>query len=126
MNLSDYKYTIEKTYPELNYKYDENGYILLTGYSGISTFWGKWESLEEGDTEIVIGRNDIFTMDHYTKASEITGNYKITDDKITFTSNDETKKWNGQLLMKNKDGELLLKVNIDGKNVVFKITEHIN
>lgn len=120
MKLSDYTYTVEKK-DVGEYKYDENGLVIMEDYSGISSFWGKWENQKDG-TEITIGQQDIFVLDHYTKASEVLGTCIIKGNKIELVA-ENGQRWNGELMGQKDKEEFVLKVKIDGKDVIFEHTD---
>lgn len=105
-----------------DYKYDENGFIILENFSETSNFFGRWEA-EDNSTEIIIGYENVFMMDHYTKASEVLGTCKIKNDKIEFAS-ENGQKWNGQLMGQKDKDTFVLKVKIDGKDVIFNCTDN--
>lgn len=120
MKLSDYTYTVEKK-DVGEYKYDENGLVIMDDYSGISSFWGKWENQKDG-TEITIGQQDIFVLDHYTKASEVLGTCIIKGNKIELVA-ENGQRWNGELMGQKDKEKFVLKVKIDGKDVIFEHTD---
>lgn len=124
VDLTDYSYEIDKSNPEVNFKYDENGFIIITDYSNIaiSTFEGIWETNPE-DTQIAINSNNRFIMDHYTKSSEVSGTWTCENDKIELKC-DNGKTYSGQLLVQKDEKSLVLKINIDGKDTVFYWREH--
>ena len=75
----------------------------------------KWET-ELEDTEIQLYENGIFVTDHYTKASEIKGNYRVHNNAIELTTEDG-KKWEGMFLIES--GEITLNIKMDEGELKF-------
>lgn len=86
-----------------------------SGFS-VSEFANKWETVPE-DTELIMYKNGIFIMDHYTVASEIRGKYEIHENNIEFFS-ETGEKWNGQYITE-ESGRKILKVILDGEETTF-------
>ena len=113
----EYKYkNISKAVDNSNNTDNSNANSLFD----IEDFAKKWETDPE-DTEIQLLENGTFVTDHYTRASEIKGTYKIDNNVIELTT-EQGKKWNGLMLIEY--GEFVLSINMDGKEVKFYDMNH--
>ena len=79
-----------------------------------SKFIDLWENSVDG-IELAINNDGTFCIDHYTKASEVRGTYKIEGTKIFFTNTDG-KKWEGEILMQQA-GNPTISIEYEGKQM---------
>lgn len=94
---------------------DDMGNIYYTAKAvNKSKFIDLWENSVDG-IELAINNDGTFCIDHYTKASEVRGTYKIEGTKIFFTNTDG-KKWEGEILMQQA-GNPTISIEYEGKQM---------